>query len=870
MDDRARWLQIQAAFDDLLDLPESAQAEALSHLPLPLQTEVAALLRAAEKAEAYLGEAEQTIRKSIRPPNRTDVQVGPYLLQSLLGEGGMGTVYRAKRIDGAYDQEVAIKVLQNTLSPGLRQRFLAERQILANLRHPHIAQLVDGGTTSEGLPWLAMELVEGEPITSYCVQKELPQEARIQLFLQVCEAVRFAHRNLVVHRDLKPSNILVTPEGKVKLLDFGIAKLIESDTPQYQTLSRHIWLTPAYASPEQLQGESITTSSDVYQLGRILYELLTPNQISSSTRKSGHTSQKQPFTSNSLPRSREKYFPIGKRFFFAKTAVHELDAICQMALRTEPERRYGTVEALITDLQHFLEGLPVAAQPDTLGYHVKKFVSRHRLPVVIGIAAILIVFGSAIFMALQQQEIREERDRARSEAERAQLVASFMEEMYALGESDAARGGIIQVNRLLEQSEAKLHRIGAYNPGVRGQLMDVIARAHTQLGNHRKALSLRFQSLKLKQQTFGEQHVETAITLEDLTSSYMYLFIPDSAAHYMEKSLTLYKKLLPPNDPKTLYARLHLGTVREAQHRHPEAIALYQQTEVGYQSLSNPPQKDIANLYNSWGYALLTNRQYDAAEPILAKALSAAIRHNNGHHEITPMILGSHGLMYAGQRKLRPAADMYARVVETRAGLLGWHNKRIVLSLHYLGNFQLAAGMDREALKTYQKIAEIQQNLATFTAEEKGLNAFYQALLYYRLSEFAPAKQAFSEAKSLLVAQITPSTDLKRRLQHIRLLFLRTLFEAPNVFPILENELYLLNATYLNAPEALEAKGLLADLYLQKGDLERAEETLLSAHEALEQLPGMNLRFQIQIWSRLHRLYIRWGKLDLAKKWRVS
>ncbi|HRR07664.1 MAG TPA: serine/threonine-protein kinase [Rhodothermales bacterium] len=870
MNERAWWLQIQAAFDEILDLPQNAQAEALSLLPLPLQTEVAALLHAAEKADAYLGQAGQTIRKSIRPPNRTDVQIGPYLLQSLLGEGGMGTVYRAKRIDGAYDQEVAIKVLQNTLSPGLHQRFLAERQILANLRHPHIAQLVDGGTTSEGLPWLAMELVEGEPITSYCVQKELSQEARIQLLLQVCEAVRFAHRNLVVHRDIKPSNILVTSEGKVKLLDFGIAKLIESDTPQYQTVSRHIWLTPAYASPEQLRGESITTSSDVYQLGRILYELLTPNQDFSNTKELGHTYKKQNLRSNSSPPNRARNFPIGRRFFFTKAAVHELDAICQMALRNEPERRYGTVEALITDLQHFLVGLPVAAQPDSFGYHVKKFVARHRLPVVIGIAAMLIAFGSAIFMALQQREIREERDRARSEAERAQLVASFMEEMYALGESDAARGGIIQVKRLLEQSEAKLHRIGAYNPGVRGQLMDVIARAHTQLGNHRKALSLRFHALKLKQQTFGEQHIETAITFEDLTSSYMYLFMPDSAAYYMARSLTLFEKLLPPNDPKTLYARMHLGTVREAQHRNPEAITLYQQAESGYQSLSNPPQKDIANLYNSWGYALLTNRQYDAAEPILAKALSAASRYNNGYHEITPMILGSHGLMYAGQRKLRPAADMYARVVETRAGLLGWQNKRIVLSLYYLGNFQLAAGMEREALRTYQKIAELQQNLNAFTAEEKELNAFYRTLLHYRLSEFTPAKQAFSEIKSLFKANATPSTDLKARLQYIRLLFLATLMETPSIFTALEKDISVLITTYPNNPEALETQGLLADLYLQKGDLERAEKILLSAHDALEQLPGMNLRFQIQIWSRLNRLYVRWGKLDLAKKWRIS
>src|SRR5690606_15593938 len=203
-----------------------------------------------------------------------DRRIGPYRLVQRIGEGGMGTVYRAARADGQFEHEVALKLIHRNADTAERQRrFLTERQILARLHHPHIARLYDGGVTDEGAPYFAMEYVEGQPIDAYCDTQRLPVEARLDLFTQVCDAVQYAHRNLVVHRDLKPGNILVTQHGRVKLLDFGIAKLLDDDADF--TTQTAMPMTPAYASPEQMGGGTITTASDVYQLGVVLYELLT-------------------------------------------------------------------------------------------------------------------------------------------------------------------------------------------------------------------------------------------------------------------------------------------------------------------------------------------------------------------------------------------------------------------------------------------------------------------------------------------------------------------------------------------------------------------------------------------------------------------
>ena len=303
--------------------------------------------------------------------------IGPYRLVRELGQGGMGVVYLAERADGQFEQRVALKLIKRGMdSDEILRRFLAERQVLARLSHPHIARLLDGGVTAEGQPYFAMEYVDGVPLHHYCEERSLGFEDRLRLFREVCEAVQYAHRSLVVHRDLKPSNILVTSAGETKLVDFGIAKVLYEDVADRSvTRTDQRLMTPEYAAPEQVRGEPVTTATDVYALGAILYQLLTgrpPHQFTGRSRGGAvpHHLRGGPRAAERGPCTRHRR---------RRRLRGDLDIIVLKALRKDPARRYPSVEALLEDLERHRTGLPVRARPDSVAYRARKFLGRHRL-----------------------------------------------------------------------------------------------------------------------------------------------------------------------------------------------------------------------------------------------------------------------------------------------------------------------------------------------------------------------------------------------------------------------------------------------------------------------------------------------------------
>ncbi|MGP0098284.1 MAG: protein kinase domain-containing protein, partial [Terriglobales bacterium] len=331
---------------------------------------------------------------------------GPYRLAALLGAGGMGDVYRAARVDGQYEQQVALKVVRSGYARGLTARFRNERQILASLEHPNIARILDGGTTKDGVPYIVMELIEGLPMTEYCDQHKLRFDDRLKLFRTVCSAVHYAHQHLVVHRDIKPSNILVTADGTPKLLDFGIAKILRPESiEQNATHTGLLMMTPEYASPEQLRGELITTATDIYSLGLVLYELLTghpafrmrgnmPHEIARGVlemepERPSEALRRRPSEAQNpagVPSAGEK--PDGPREKLGRPLVGDLDSIVLKALRKEPGDRYGSADQLSEDIRRHLEGLPVSAREGTLSYRVSKYVLRHKA----GVASVALIF----------------------------------------------------------------------------------------------------------------------------------------------------------------------------------------------------------------------------------------------------------------------------------------------------------------------------------------------------------------------------------------------------------------------------------------------------------------------------------------------
>ena len=381
------WQQIEEILASVLELPDDqrlARVEQLCAGSASLRGELVSLLAAHDRAGSFLEVKTQVSSDSVRNQSLVSKRLGPYRLIEPIGRGGMGTVYRAERADGQFQKQVAVKVVPAAVhSQELLRRFAGEQQILASLEHSNIARLLDAGVSPDGLPYLVMEYVEGVPITDYCRDRRLSVRERLCIFQTVCSTVHYAHQHLVVHRDIKPANILVTDEGITKLLDFGIAKLLDplQNAGAGSTQSIFNPMTPDYASPEQARGEALTTATDVYSLGVILYELLANQRPYSVADKSPSEAirmicELEPEKPSALVRNRMKKDPAGPR---EPGLSSELDAVAAKAMRKDPQQRYGSAQDLAQDISRYLGGLTVLAHRGSLRYSAKKFIGRHKL-----------------------------------------------------------------------------------------------------------------------------------------------------------------------------------------------------------------------------------------------------------------------------------------------------------------------------------------------------------------------------------------------------------------------------------------------------------------------------------------------------------
>jgi serine/threonine protein kinase len=532
------WERLKQVFQEALQQPPAARASFLDTAcgdDASLRREVESLLGAHEGAGPFLETPSQAMTEEALADPLLGRRIGSYRVLAEIGRGGMGAVYRAVRDDDVFHKEVAVKVLQSGLgSDSHRERFRQERQILASLDHPHIARLLDGGATADGRPYLVMELVVGDPIDAHCRRSGMPVRQRLELFRLVCGAVHYAHQNLVVHRDIKPGNVLVTGEGAPKLLDFGIAKLLPQPGED-ATVTQFQALTPLYASPEQLRGDTITTASDVYSLGVLLYELLTgrrpfelegqrPDELvqAISEREPQRPSDAAAWAT-SLATTADDWSGTRNRVGGATTRPQssrepgsrlarelrgDLDLIVMKALRKEPARRYGSPLELDEDLRRYLQGLPIGARPETLSYRAHKFVSRHRAGV--GAAALLLAILAAGVVATLVQWRRAETQRARAERRFADLrqlanalIFELHDEVKDLAGATRAREAIVR--RALQYLD-RLAQDSGGDPGLQRELAVAYERVGDVLGvpgqgnlgdtpraleSHRKALAIR-------------------------------------------------------------------------------------------------------------------------------------------------------------------------------------------------------------------------------------------------------------------------------------------------------------------------------------------------------------------------------------------
>jgi eukaryotic-like serine/threonine-protein kinase len=488
-----------ALLDEALDLPAAQRAEwqrALAAREPRLAAVVRGLLKAASsRSHSDRPETSELIARRIAgtahaaEPTLEGRRFGPYRVTGLLGRGGMGSVWRAERADGLFEREVALKLVHpGLLSTTLHERFARERQILAALAHPHIARLLDAGVADDGQPYLALELVEGTPLNQYCDDQRLALRARLVLMMQVLQAVQHAHQNLVIHRDLKPANILVDAAGQVRLLDFGIAKLLHEEGSAADSELTRIGgsaMTPRYASPEQAAGQPAGTASDVYSLGVVLYELLCghgPQRGSPAPPSQWAIDAQAAAQRGSDPRS------------LAAALRGDLDTIALKALKPDPTERYPTAESLCADLQRFLDGEPVHARPDSAAYRVRKFVGRHRAAVIGASAGAAVLVAAAAVSLWQADAARQAAAQATRESHRAQAVQGFLVEVFganSLRQADPLRARQATAGQLLDEGAARATKTLKSNPDAQEAVLDVLADMYFQLEEFSQAARLR-------------------------------------------------------------------------------------------------------------------------------------------------------------------------------------------------------------------------------------------------------------------------------------------------------------------------------------------------------------------------------------------
>jgi len=708
-----RWKQIEELFERASQLPPEQRPAFLTAecgADHALRTEVESLLQAGDRAGDFIDGAISGARPALsRPGIAPGDRLGPYQVIRELGVGGMGAVYLAERADEQYHSRVAIKLARDVAaSPEVMQRLRAERQILANLDHPNIATLLDGGATERGQPYVVMEYVEGIPIDRYADQERLGVSDRIRLLIDVAAAVEHANRNLVVHRDLKPSNILVTAGGVPKLLDFGIAKLLapieDLDAPVTQTAVR--LLTPAYASPEQVRGDPITTASDVYSLAVVGYELLVgqlpypsgrapsqdyarivleeepvrPSVMVTTGPKSGAPSATDTST---LRRST----PDRLR----RRLAGDLDTIFLTALRKEPGRRYPTAAAFADDLRRHLEGLPVRARGDTFSYRAAKFVRRNRLAVATVATALAVALGMIGFYT---RRLAVERDRAVAEAAKASQVASFLTEVFSNANPEETGGAQVTARDLLAKGAAQASELD--DPAVQAALLATIGSAYIKIGQADSARPVLERALALQERTLGPSHPDVAMTLLHLGELQYEAGSFDSAFVLIDRAVTMQESTDAPPGQRALglnnlgWITYERGNLRRADSLYRVALALRLQVE---DSVSEP----VAESLNNLAVVQAALGQLDVADSLYRRAIAIRKQVLGPDNPLLGFAYNNLAALLEERRELPAAESLYRAALEIETAAFGPDNPRQSTNFVNLGRVLGRLGRNEEA-----------------------------------------------------------------------------------------------------------------------------------------------------------------------------
>jgi serine/threonine-protein kinase len=798
---REQWQRIDVLFEAALERPASEREAFLREASggdAELYREVKALLDSDAAAAAALGESVTAyaapLLSALQAEGPADApgaipaggRLGPYRVLEEIGRGGMGAVFLAERADEQFHKRVAIKLVKRGMDTDeVLRRFRHERQILASLEHPNIARLYDGGVSDDGRPYLVMEYIEGRPITAYCDARRLGIVERLALFRTACQAVQHAHQNLVIHRDIKPSNVLVTEAGEVKLLDFGIAKLLDdgADPDAPRTRTDMVLLTPEYASPEQLQGLPVTTASDVYALGVVLYELLTGRRPYTLAGRGAHEAERvvseeeivRPSSVVARDEERTGYVAARDRVTPETVAAArgttrerlrrrlrgDLDTITLKALAKEPERRYQSAEQLLEDIRRHLQGLPVAARPDTPAYRAAKFVRRHRAGV-LAAALVLLSLVGGLSAALWQGE------RAARERDVAQQVSGFLEGLFKAPDPfalEAPQADTMRVRDFLARGTAKVQSELRAQPAVQARMLNTLGEVYRSLGSYDRAQPLLEEALRLRQQLYGAEHIEVAETQRYLGGLLHERGDLAGAESLLRTSLATRRRLLGDDHADVAESLNDLavllraqGQFGEAVQRHEEALAILR-TSVGERdqrvistlrelaytldeksepegaerhartvlALSRSVYGDdhpwVAMALSDLAIPLQRRGDFDTAAELTREALAVAERGLGAEHPYVGEIVGRLALIVYGQRQLDEAEQLHRRALAIKRKHYGETHMSIAAGLFNLaqvlrvkGDLDGAEAVNREGIEMARRIGgDDHPNVAIYT-----------------------------------------------------------------------------------------------------------------------------------------------------------
>lgn len=860
---RASWAAVRELFDAALALPAPEREAFVDRRTLDdpvLRQEVLSLLRA-HVEDGPIGRLDD----GDAPAAPVHV-VGQYELIELLGVGGMGAVYLAERRKEDFTQRVALKLIRaGYIDPRLDARLVEERRILARLEHPGIARFIDGGRTESGQSYFAMEFVQGTSLLRYCAERHTGLPARLALFLDVCEAVQFAHQRFVVHGDLKPENIWVTEEGRTKLLDFGIAELVEPSDAKDSSPRTVPWLTPAYASPDQVRGLRLTPKDDVYALGVILYELLAGVRPYETEGLAPADLQRIVCEIEPPPPSRVARSPRDRRLL-----TGDLDIIVAKAMAKASARRYASVEHLADDLRRYRDRRPILARKDSAPYRLRKFAQRHRVAVTAGVLASLSLVGATGVSLWQARQAEGARLRAVAARDQAESVSAILISLFESNEPSRAAVDTLVARAVLERGLARVEEMNA-EPSLQARLLDAIGNVLVSLDEVDRGRELLERSLVLRRNALGDTHPDIAVTLRGLARAARLQARFADAARHLDEALRIQRASLGPDDEAVALTLSDLGYLMPYLNRNYTADTLYREALALLRRIHGNEHPDVAKAIERVGSIAARLGHNAEAYSQLRSALAINLRLFGPDHYITAQSQLPLADLTNDRMPGSPDAErLYRNALAVLERTRGPEHLDLIHPLNNLAELLVETGRPAEGEALQRRAVEIRR--ARLGSDHTAVRGSQERLAYaiHRQGRYAEAEsmqREVIESRRRLSGPDHPSVGAS-------IFMLAWMLEERGAYreaeAMVHETLRIWTKAYgprTTLPALAESR--LAGLLVRRGEFAEAERLYLGTLNALLETTTPGHHDVKAIYARLADLYKRTGNAEAHRRYRA-